>query len=289
MAKENRNIGASVRARLLRIARQRGQLFELVLTRYAIERLLYRLSQSAHADRFVLKGAMLLMTWFDEPFRGTRDLDLLGYGDPTPESVLEVFREVLSREGPDGVRFDASGVRIDRIREDNDYGGLRIRTTAEIGGARIAVGVDIGFGDATEPSVEVIDYPVLLDMPAPRLRAYARETVVAEKFQAIVVLGRANSRMKDYYDLWILSQSFDFERDRLAKAISATFERRRTVIPEGAPDGLTPAFAENAQKQQQWEAFKRDVAIDPGLLAEVVAELAGFLMPAAKAVRHEVQ
>ena len=289
MAKENRNIGASVRARLLRIARQRGQLFELVLTRYAIERLLYRLSQSAHADRFVLKGAMLLMTWFDEPFRGTRDLDLLGYGDPTPESVLEVFREVLSREGPDGVRFDASGVRIDRIREDNDYGGLRIRTTAEIGGARIAVGVDIGFGDATEPSVEVIDYPVLLDMPAPRLRAYARETVVAEKFQAIVVLGRANSRMKDYYDLWILSQSFDFERDRLAKAISATFERRRTVIPEGAPDGLTPAFAENAQKQQQWEAFKRDVAIDPGPLAEVVAELEGFLMPAAKAVRHEVQ
>lgn len=289
MAKEIRNIGASVRARLLRISQQRGQLFELVLTRYAIERLLYRLSQSSHADRFVLKGAMLLMTWFDEPFRGTRDLDLLGYGDPTPHSVLEAFREVLGTEGPDGVRFDAGGARIDRIREDNDYGGLRIRTTAEIGGARIAVGVDIGFGDATEPSVEVIDYPVLLDMPAPRLRAYARETVVAEKFQAIVVLGRANSRMKDYYDLWILSRSFDFERNRIAKAISATFERRRTAIPEHTPDGLTPAFAEDAQKQQQWEAFKREVAIDPGPLAEVVAELEGFLMSAARAARHEVQ
>lgn len=285
MAKEIRNIGASVRARLLRIARQRGQLFELVLTRYAIERLLYRLSQSAYADRFVLKGAMLLMTWFDEPFRGTRDLDLLGYGDPTPESVLEVFREVLGTEGQDGVRFDADAARIDRIREDNDYGGLRIRTTAEISGARIAVGVDIGFGNATEPSAEVIDYPVLLDMPAPRLRAYARETVVAEKFQAIVALGRANSRMKDYYDLWILSRSFDFEQGRLAKAISATFERRKTPIPEERPDGLTPVFAEGPQKQQQWEAFKRDVAIDPGPLAEVVAELAGFLMPAAGTAR----
>ena len=286
MAKEIRNIGASVRARLLRIARQRGQLFELVLTRYAIERLLYRLSQSAHADRFVLKGAMLLMTWFDEPFRGTRDLDLLGYGDPTPESVLEVFREVLGREGPDGVRFDASGVQIDRIREDNDYGGLRIRTTAEIGGARIAVGVDIGFGDATEPSVEVIDYPVLLDMPAPRLRAYARETVVAEKFQAMVALGATNSRMKDYYDLWVLSQSFEFDRSRLARAIAATFARRKTAIPEEIPDALTPAFAELPVKQQQWESFKRDVAVDPGSLRKVISALEAFLLPAAAAARE---
>ena len=289
MAKEIRNIGASVRARLLGIARQKGQLFELVLTRYAIERLLYRLSQSPHADRFVLKGAMLLMTWFDEPFRGTRDLDLLGDGDPTPQSVLEVFREVLGAEGQDGVRFNAGGARIDRIREDNDYGGLRIRTTAEIGGARIAVGVDIGFGDATEPGAEVIDYPVLLDMPAPRLRAYARETVVAEKFQAIVALGRANSRMKDYYDLWILSRSFDFERLRLAKAISATFARRKTPIPEETPDGLTLAFADDAQKRRQWETFKRNVTIDPGSLAEVVAVLNGFLTRAAAIAREVAQ
>ena len=196
-----RNIGASVRARLLRVSKEKGQNFDLVLTHYAIERLLYRLAQSHHADRFVLKGAMLLMTWFEEPFRGTRDLDLLGYGDPAPDVVLEVFREILAQEQPDGVAFDTGAARISRIREENEYGGLRMRATADIGGARIAVKVDVGFGDATEPPAEWLNYPVLLDMPAPRLRGYARETVVAEKFQAMVDLGIANSRMKDYYDL----------------------------------------------------------------------------------------
>ncbi len=281
------DVGASVRARLLSIARQKEQTFDLVLTRYAIERLLYRLAQSPHAHRFVLKGAMLLMAWFDEPFRGSRDLDLLGHGDPDPQSVLEDFREILGMEHRDGVRFDVDRARMDRIREDNEYGGLRIRTTAGIGGARIAVAIDVGFGDATEPGVEMLDYPVLLDMPAPRLRGYAPETVVAEKFQAIVALGRVNSRMKDYYDLWMLDRSFDFEGSRLAKAISATFARRETRIPEETPDGLTPAFAEDARKSRQWDAFKRDVALDPGSLAEVVAALEKFLMPAAKAARDE--
>lgn len=287
MTKETKNIGASVRARLLKVARQKAQTFDLVLTRYAIERLLFRLATSPHADRFVLKGAMLLMTWFDEPFRGTRDLDLLGYGDPNPQSVLQVFREILGIEGDDGVCFDANGARIDRIREDNAYGGLRIRTTAEIDGARIAISVDVGFGDATEPDAEMLDYPVLLDMPAPRLLGYARETIIAEKFQAIVALGRANSRMKDYYDLWSLSQSFDFEQSRLAAAMSATFARRKTQIPEATPDGLTLIFAEDVQKQRQWETFKRNVTLDPGSLAEVVMILESFLMPAARAVREK--
>ena len=289
MAKEIKNIGASVRARLLRISKEKGQNFELILTRYAIERLLFRLAQSPHADLFVLKGAMLLMTWFDEPFRATRDLDLLGYGDPAPEAVLGLFREVLGVPAQDGVLFDAHGARISRIREDNDYGGLRVRTTADISGARIPVNVDVGFGDATEPGAEALDYPVLLDMPPPRLRGYARETVVAEKFQAMVALGMANSRMKDYYDLWVLSQSFDFERSRLVRAISATFARRNTAIPEKNPDTLTPAFAQDPGKQQQWEAFKRDLGLDPGSLAEVVAALEAFLMPAAKAAREEAQ
>ena len=170
MAKEIKNLGASVRARLLQISKEKGQNFDLILTRYAIERLLYRLAQSRHADRFVLKGAMLLMTWFDEPFRGTRDLDLLGYGDPSPEGLVDIFKEVLAVDGEDGVAFDVDGVRISRIREDNQYGGLRLRTTADIGGARIAANVDVGFGDATEPVPETLDYPALLDMPAPRLR-----------------------------------------------------------------------------------------------------------------------
>ena len=149
-----KNIGASVRARLLRISKEKGQNFDLVLTHYAIERLLYRLTQSRHADRFVLKGAMLLMTWFDEPYRGTRDLDLLSYGDPAPDAVLDVFREVLGQEQPDGVLFDAGSARVSRIREENEYGGLRIRAAADIAGARITVKIDVGFGDATEPPAE---------------------------------------------------------------------------------------------------------------------------------------
>lgn len=281
MAKEMKNIGASVRARLLNIARDRGQTFNFVLNRYAIERLLYRLSQSQHADRFVLKGATLLMTWFDEPFRGTQDLDLLGYGDPDPDAVLALFRDILASDDQDGVQFDVAAARIDRIREEVEYGGVRIRTVAEIGGAQVPVSVDIGFGDATEPGAEDLDFPVMLEMPAPKLRGYARETVIAEKFQAMVALGRANSRMKDFYDIWILSRSFPFSDDRLARAIAATFARRGTEIPQDLPDAFSPAFAADGQKQKQWRVFVEGVALSPGELADVTAELAAFLMPQA--------
>ena len=285
MPKEVKDIGASVRARLLAISKEKGLNFDLLLTHYAIERLLYRLAQSRHADRFVLKGAMLLMTWFEEPFRGTRDLDLLGYGDPAPDAVLDVFREILGQERPDGVVFDAGAARVSRIRQQNEYGGLRMRTTADVSGARIAVNVDVSFGDATEPPAESLDYPVLLGMPAPRLRGYARETVVAEKFHAMADLGMANSRMKDYYDLWIVGRTFDIDRSRLAQAISATFARRGTAIPDGVPDGLSPAFAEDAVKRQQWESFKQDLSVDPGSLDGVVSALEAFLMPAAAVAR----
>ena len=224
MPKEVRNIGASVRARLQNLSRESGQSFELILTCYALERLLYRLSTSAYAEAFVLKGAMLLTSWFEDPHRATRDLDLLGFGDPSPEAMIAAFREVLAADVADGVEFDLDGLRVDQIREELEYGGLRLRTTASISGTRIAVTVDVGFGDALEPGAEVIDYPSMLDLPTPRLRVYARETVVAEKFQAMVALGRANSRMKDFYDVWLLSQSFPFDDDRLARAIAATFE-----------------------------------------------------------------
>lgn len=279
MAKELKNIGASVRARLLQFAKASGQSFDLVLTRFALERLLFRLGQSSHADRFVLKGAMLMMSWFDDPHRGTRDLDLLGFGDPEPESMLVTFREILAQEAADGVEFDAVALRVDRIREELEYGRLRLRTTASISGARISLTIDIGFGDALEPGTEVLNYPSMLDFPAPRLRAYARETVIAEKFQAMVALGRANSRMKDFYDIWILSRSFNFDDDRLARAIAATFARRETAIPAELPDALTPAFAADAQKQQQWRAFIEDVAQNPGELASVIDDVAQFLMP----------
>ena len=278
MAKKIKNIGASVRARLLSLSKANDQSFDLVLTRFAIERLLFRLSRSRYADRFVLKGAMLLMAWFKDPYRGTRDLDLLGFGDPSPNVMLATFREILALDAGDGVVFDAGALRVDRIREEPEYGGLRLRTTASISGARINLTIDIGFGDALEPGAEVIDYPAMLDLPAPRLRAYARETVIAEKFHAMVALGRVNSRMKDFYDIWILSRSFAFNDDRLSRAIAATFTRRGTAIPTDLPDALTPAFALDEQKQRQWLVFVEDVALGPGDLADVIKDLAAFLM-----------
>jgi predicted nucleotidyltransferase component of viral defense system len=280
MAKTLVNMGASVRARLLTFSKEHGQTFDLVLTRYAIERLLYRLSKSPEADRFVLKGATLVMTWFDEPYRGTQDLDLLGHGDPAPEQLLALFKTIFAAVEADGVNFDVEGAAIRPIRENTDYGGFRIRTTAEIGGARLSITIDIGFGDATEPPPEPVVFPALLDMPAPKLRGYARETVIAEKFEAIVSLGRANSRMKDYFDIWMLSRTFSFEPGRLRQATHATFERRGTAIPTKTPDGLTAEFAADPLKQRQWAAFTRDLDVDAGELTAVVADLTVFLMMA---------
>jgi predicted nucleotidyltransferase component of viral defense system len=282
MARQPRDVGASVRARLLTLAREKGQAFDLLLTRYATERLLYRLSTTPHRDRFVLKGAMLITTWFDDPHRPTRDVDLLGYGDPAPEPMLAVFKEICAIKENDGILFDVEALRIDLIREQLEYGGLRLRTTARLAGARITVVIDIGFGDAIEPGVEEINLPVMLDLPAPRLRAYPRETVVSEKFQAMVLFGLANTRMKDYYDIWILSRSYAFDAERLCRAIAATFERRGTAIPEDLPDALTPAFSTNATKQSQWEAFARDLAAEVPSLEVIVADLADFLMPHAR-------
>lgn len=224
---------------------------------------------------------MLLTSWFTDLHRATRDLDLLGFGDPSPEAMVAAFQEILAIDVEDGVEFDANTVRVDQIREELEYGGLRLRTTASISGAHIAVTVDVAFGDALEPGTEVVDYPCMLDLPAPRLRAYARETVVAEKFQAMVALGRANSRMKDFYDIWLLSKSFPFEDDRLARAIAATFDRRETEIPVDLPDALTPVFTEDEQKQRQWNAFLENIALRPGSLPEVIEGVARFIMPTA--------
>ena len=281
MAKRTRDVGASVRSRLLNLARDRGQPFDLVITRYALERLLYRLSESAHRNRFALKGAMLITTWFADPHRPTRDLDLLGFGDSAEESILSVFREVCGMPMDDGITFEVDNLRIERIREELEYGGLRLRTVANLSRARINVVIDVGFGDAVEPGLEEIEFPVLLDSAAPRLRAYPRESVIAEKFQAMVHLGRANSRMKDFYDVWVLSKAYDFDSDRLAKAIAATFERRRTAIPTEVPDALTSEFARDASKRRQWDAFVRELAARPDSLETVVSDLAAFLMPMA--------
>lgn len=280
-------MGASVRARLLSISKANGQVFDLVLNRYAVERLLYRLSVSAHNQRFILKGATLLMTWLDAPHRGTRDLDLLGFGVPDGERMLAIFSEVMATDGDDGIVFDVTALKIDRIREHLAYGGLRLVTTADIGGARVKISIDIGFGDALEPEPETLNYPVLLGMPAPRLRSYARETVIAEKFEAITSLGHDNTRMKDFYDIWILSRAFSFNDDRLARAIAATFARRGTPIPTAPPEALTPAFAADDRKRAQWIAFVETVDVGPEDLATILNDLSAFLMPHAIAAQSK--
>lgn len=196
MPKVLNNTGASVRARLLNLAKQQNRPFDLLLTRFVLERFLYRLSLTPHRDRLVLKGAMLIATWFTQPHRETRDID--------------IFREIGAIEIDDGVWFDSTAFEAEPIREEQRYGGFRVTTTATVGGARVRIVIDVACGDAIEPGIEEMDLPVLLDYPAPSLRAYARETVIAEKFHAMVILGRINSRMKDYYDIWLLSHTYDF-------------------------------------------------------------------------------
>jgi predicted nucleotidyltransferase component of viral defense system len=286
MRKPVQNIGASVRARLLNLAKERNQPFELLLIRYTLERLLYRLSTSKHRERFALKGAMLMRHWLDDPHRPTRDLDLLGFGDSDPELTLKIFREICAVKADDAVVFDVDGLVVDRVRDESGYSGLRLKTYATVDGARVRVVIDIGYGDATEPGLNDIELPVLLDQPAPNLRAYPYETVIAEKFQAMVALGLANSRLKDFYDIWILAQTCDFKDGRLAQAIAATFARRKTEIPTERPDGLTLAFASDPTKQQQWNGFVEEVAVNPGPLVDVVEALAAFRLPHAEKARN---
>jgi predicted nucleotidyltransferase component of viral defense system len=273
-----KDVGASVRARLLRIAREGGEDFQLVLTRYANERFLFRLASSRYAQRFVLKGAALFTLWTGKPHRATRDLDLLGFGDPGQQQVRQVFAEVLALEVPDdGVRFDLDSLTVSLIREEQEYGGVRVEVVARVTSAQVRLQIDVGFGDAITPEANLIEFPPLLDFPAPRLRAYPRETVVAEKLDAMVQLGMANSRMKDFYDIAVLARDFDFDGELLARAIRATFERRGTPLPATTPIALTAAFAEDPTKNTQWSGFVRKAGIrDAGSLAETIAAVRAY-------------
>jgi len=281
MAGEPRNIGASVRARLLERSRAMGLDFQFLLTRFALERLLYRLSVSEHRNRFILKGAMLFATWVADPFRPTRDLDLLGHGDNDAAAIADTFRTICGQPvADDGVIFDSASLQAAAIREEVDYGGVRVRTTATIAGARVPIQVDVGFGDAVTPAPVEIEYPTLLDNPAPHLRAYPVETVVAEKFEALTRLGVANSRLKDFYDLWLIAQTFEFSHLKLADAVRQTFQRRGTAMPVETPTGLTDEYS--AAWSIQWKAFlgRERMAAVPGSLELVLADLRSFLLPA---------
>jgi predicted nucleotidyltransferase component of viral defense system len=280
MPREVRNIGASVRDRLLSRSRAENADYQILLTRYALERLLYRLSVSEHRDRFILKGALLFVTWLPDPFRPTRDLDLLGYGANNPEALADTFKAICSNTVPDdGVTFDVDGLTAAPIREDLEYGGVRVQTRAVIDGARIPIQVDIGFGDIITPAPVEIDYPVLLDSPVPHLRAYPVETVVAEKFNAMVILGIANSRLKDFYDLWLISRTFEFDRAALFAAVQRTFERRETPLPAEIPTGLTDQYGQ--QWNARWKAFlKREhMNAAPDNLSLLIGDLREFLGP----------
>ena len=282
-----RNVAASVRQRLLTRSREQGEEFQLVLTRYALERLLYRLSQSPHRDVFVLKGAMLFRLWTDQPHRPTKDLDLLGYGELSIERFEGIFRDVCGQAvDDDGLRFEPDSVRGERIREDQEYEGLRIHCIALLERARVTIQVDIGFGDAITPAAVAVVFPTLLDFPAPTLRAYPRETVVAEKYQAMVSLGIANSRMKDFYDIWVLARQFAFAGTTLGSAIRATFVRRKTALPTKPPLAWTPTFYDDATKKQQWQAFLKKSKLDVGgaALEQVCLFLKNFLMPPTQAL-----
>ncbi len=291
MTKAPTQIGASVRARLLKLARERKEDFQLVLTRYANERLLYRLATSPHRNNFVLKGAALFTLWTGTPHRATRDLDLLGFGNHDDDWVSKVFAEILtSAVIDDGVDFDARTLSVAPIREDQEYGGIRVLIDAQITAARIKLQVDVGFGDAVTPTPELVDFPTLLDFPAPTLRAYPRETVVAEKLDAMVQLGLANSRMKDFFDIRLLSRLFEFDGTTLAQAVAATFARRGTPLPVELPIALTQEFSADKGKETQWTAFVRKAGLSTtsGTLPEVVAELRDFLEPVIAAAREQV-
>jgi predicted nucleotidyltransferase component of viral defense system len=276
------NVAASVRQRLLNIIRETGDDANLVWTRYATERLLYRLSLSEYAGDFILKGAMLFMAWTGQLHRPTVDMDLLSHGIASSERLVGVFRNVCAVEvEPDGLEFDANSVKAAPIREEQEYQGQRVTLTAFLGKARISIQVDVGFGDVVTPRARVINFPTLLDFPAPRIRACPRETVVAEKLQAMVVLGIANSRMKDFYDLYVLARDFSFDGATLTRAIKATFKRRKTRIPHETPLALTDEFGYDDTKSIQWNAFVRKGGFRKGVpkLPDVLWHLREFLLP----------
>lgn len=278
-----------VQVRLARRARATGLDPNLVLARFAIERFLYRLSRSPHAERFILKGALLMLVWLGEMIRPTRDGDLLGFGDLSEQSLAGILGEVCAvAVEPDGLEFLPASIRVVAIRPENAYGGMRATLDARLGKARLRVQLDVGLGDAVTPEPEWLEYPSLLEFPRPRLRAYWPETTIAEKLHAMVVLGEANSRMRDFFDIFALAEWRHFEGRLLAESVRATFERRSTPISETLPLALTPAFAALRNKQVQWQGFlrKNGLSSAPVEFGEVVARLAEFLTPVIAAARR---
>ena len=285
----NKNLPASVRQRLMNKSNETGRPFQEILQYFAMERFLYRMAQSRHADKFILKGAVMFKVWGGPPSRPTKDIDFLARMENALEPVIEVMRDICGQVvEADGLDFDVASVNGAAITEDADYSGVRVTFLVTLQNARVSMQIDMGFGDVVTPTAIVAEYPVLLDFPAPRLLGYPRETVVAEKFEAMTKLGQLNSRMKDFYDLWVLSRQFDFDGATLASAIRRTFAHRKTAVVS-LPTALTRVFSGDPSKQTQWQGFVRRTRLDaaPTSLKSVIDELVPFLVPVATAVESE--
>ncbi len=273
------NVAASVRARLLKVSKERREDFTLTLVNYASERFLYRLSKSKHRTHFILKGAMLFAARIGEPYRPTRDLDLLGIGEATEAAIDAAVRDIIATDvADDGLVFDVDTLQVQLIREDNRYGGMRASVQVHLAGARIPVQIDVGFGDVVTPEATNLNFPTLLDgMPAPSVLAYPMETVVAEKVEAMVDLGISNSRMKDFSDVVVAARRVAFDGATLVSAVRATFQRRRTAFPDGEIVAMTDSFVQDASAQANWKAFARRNQVQFDSLGQLVAELREFL------------
>ncbi len=279
MAKQPKDIAASVRQRLLNLAREEQRVFEVVLVAFGLERLIYRLSVSNYRERFVLKGGMLVTLWTADPGRFTRDVDFLGFGDDDEGQLKAAFAEILAMDVNDGLTFEIADISASDIREDQVYGGKRLKTTAYLEKIRIPITVDLGFGDALgDPKFE-IEYTSLLDFESAKIRAYSPATVIAEKFQAVVDLGVVNGRMKDFYDLWAVPKAKEISDDELARALKSTFDRRQTEIPTDRPPGLSVEFATEPTKITQWTAYAESTELEGVSLEGVVEEIWERLAP----------
>lgn len=277
-----KNPSASILARLRNVSKERGLDHTQVLTQFAVERLLYRLSLSPYKDRFLLKGAMLYVIWGNHPFRTTRDLDLLGYGDITPQSVKAIFQDIARVDAPeDCIKYFSESVQVNVIKALEEYAGVRVILNARIDRVRISVQVDVGVGDSVTPQAEYVSFPSLLALPEPRIHAYPKEVVIAEKLHAIWKLGMLNTRMKDYYDIFYLVQTYQFEASRIVQSLKNTFQRREASLSSELPVGLSPEFFSDISKQLQWKAFLRKVGLakDAQDIGQVICIINSFVEP----------
>lgn len=289
MAKSIANLPASVHQRLLNKAKESSRPFNELLQYFAIERFIYRLSKSPHADQFILKGALMFSAWCGPGSRPTMDIDLLGKIDNQLDTITTVLKDAcLTKVDPDGMSFDAETVEAVRITEDAEYEGVRVRVRGSLGKIRVSIQIDIGFGDVIVPNASTVLYPAILDFPAPELKGYTMESTIAEKFQAMVKLGVLNSRMKDFYDIWFLSRTFDFKGELLGEAIEKTFEKRNTPVdPKAAL--FDHSFGMDKNKDVQWRGFIRKAKLidAPDTFEEIVANVKLFLEPLVTSIAEQ--